>query len=123
MKCYIVHQNILHLFQKITLKDSFNTCSIYWDSRRGFFLKFGTKICVVILNSRMKHWTRPCQTRLLWCVPCRDTHGLRCPLVTWDHGFSEILHSVEWYFPANILGQPISLILRGKEIQNETRAW
>ena len=33
-------------------------------------LKFGTEICVVMLNSFLKRWTLPCWTWSLWTAPC-----------------------------------------------------
>ena len=104
------------------MNDSFNTSCIYWKARQGLILKFGTTICEVMLNSHMKHWAGPRQTGLLWWYHAETHHGLQCPLIKWDHRYSEILRGVGRYFPTDILGQPISPILRGKEIQNESRA-
>ena len=36
---------------------------IYLNARQGFFLKFCTSICEVVLNSHIKHWTRPCRAK------------------------------------------------------------
>ena len=46
---------------------------IYPNARWGFFHKFGAQICEVILNSRMKRWTAPCLTGLLWTGPWGQT--------------------------------------------------
>jgi len=40
------------------------------NARQGIFCKCGTDICEIIWNSRMKHQTRPCQTRSLWTRLC-----------------------------------------------------
>ena len=43
---------------------------IYANARRQFSLKFDIYVCEVVLNSRIKHRTRPPQTRSLWTGPC-----------------------------------------------------
>ena len=48
--------------------DNYRICS---NARQGFFLKFCTSVCEVVLNLQMKHWTRPCQIGSLWTRPCR----------------------------------------------------
>jgi len=35
-----------------------------------FPLKFGAQICEVVLDSRIKWWTAPHQSRSLWTEPC-----------------------------------------------------
>jgi hypothetical protein len=56
----------------------------------AFFLKFGAKMCAVILNSRMKCPTSPRQTRSLWTGPCRAKQRSASPkhhtwrVLLWD---------------------------------------
>ena len=44
---------------------------IYSNAKQGFSLKFGAKICEVVLKSHMKCRTRPWQTRSIWTRPCK----------------------------------------------------
>lgn len=55
---------------------------IYWNARWGIFLKFGTYICKVILNSRtkpQKPQTRWYQAGSLWTGPCIAKPRLASP--------------------------------------------
>ena len=48
-------------------------CQIYSNARWGVFRKFGVQICEFISNSRMKRWTVPRLTILLWTGPWGQT--------------------------------------------------
>jgi len=51
--------------------NSYVNYRISWNARRGFFFKFCTYICEIILNSHMKHQTGLCQTKSHWLAPSR----------------------------------------------------
>ena len=61
------------------------------NARQGFLLKFGTKICEVILYSCMKCCPRSSHTR-----PCRAKCSLLHQSIMWDHHFCGISCSSEW---------------------------
>jgi hypothetical protein len=56
----------------------------------AFFLKFGAKMCAVILKSCTKCRTKPCQTGSLWTGPCGDKQRSGSPnhhmwsVLLWD---------------------------------------
>jgi len=74
---------------------------IYSNARQGYFLKFGTQICMVILNSHMKHrtssfWTGPCGVKPRPPLPNRHMGSASSEITQQESGNSLST------FPANI---------------------
>lgn len=90
----------------ITALTSATKYHIYSNTRRDFFLKFGTWTCEVILNLCMKR-----HMRSLWTGRCGAKPRPASPN-----------HSTEWQFVTDILEQPISPSSRAMKSRTENRA-
>jgi len=90
---------------------------IYSNARQGFFPKFCTSICEVVLKSHMKHWTRPCQIGSLWTRPCRAKPR---PVSPHCHVRSAIMWDIiqHWVvIPYRYFGTTYQSHFKGQEIQ------
>jgi len=75
------------------------------------------------LNSHMNHTEPHCaQQDRSEGNHVEPNHFPHCHIVIWDFHSSELLHSFEWKFLADVLGQLIDPIFKGQNIQMN-RAW
>ena len=77
-----------------THQHSIGKYRIYSKARQGFFLRFGTLICELSLNSHTKCWTGPRQAGLLWTGPCRAKPR---PASSDHHVRSALLQDIKQY--------------------------